>query len=89
LGYQRRALTREGQVAYREREQAENLARTNAEAGPEAKVLIHVGYSHAAERPIGQPGQQDEWMAARLGRLVPAIYVAAGMAIRWAVQGDS
>jgi hypothetical protein len=63
------ALPREGQIAYREREQAGNLARAIAEAGPEAKFLIHVGYSHAAERPIGPPGQQEEWMAARLARL--------------------
>ena len=63
------ALPREGQIAYREREQANNLARAIAAAGPEAKFLIHVGYSHAAERPIGPPGQQEEWMAARLARL--------------------
>lgn len=63
------ALPREGQIDYREREQAANLARAIAAAGPDAKFLIHVGYSHAAERPIGPPGQQSEWMAARLARL--------------------
>lgn len=53
-------------IALREQAQAENLARALAAAGPDAKFLIHVGYAHAAERPL--PGA-DEWMAARLARL--------------------
>lgn len=60
------ALSREEQIVAREQAQAENLARALAEAGPEAKFLIHVGYGHAAERP---PAGESEWMAARLARL--------------------
>jgi hypothetical protein len=48
----------------REQAQAENLARALAAAGPDAKFLIHVGYGHAAERPVSQGAQK--WMAARL-----------------------
>jgi hypothetical protein len=57
------------QIAERERAQAENLARAIADAGPDAKFLIHVGYSHAAERPLVTFGRQQEWMAAQLARL--------------------
>lgn len=59
----------EERVAAREQAQAENLARAIAAAGPNAKVLIHVGYSHAAERPLGPPEHQQAWMAAQLARL--------------------
>jgi hypothetical protein len=59
----------EERVGLREQAQAENLARAIAEAGPDAKFLIHVGYSHAAERPIGPAGREQEWMAARLARM--------------------
>lgn len=64
-------MSMEEQVDLRERGQAENLAHAIAEAGPEAKFLIHVGYSHATERPIpiGSAGKQQEWMAAQLARL--------------------
>jgi hypothetical protein len=54
-------------IAVREQAQAENLARALAAAGPDAKFLIHVGYAHAAERPL--PPGETEWMAARLARL--------------------
>lgn len=33
---------------------------------PQAKVLIHVGYSHAAEVVLPNFGGSLEWMAARL-----------------------
>lgn len=62
-------LPRDEQVARREQGQAENLARAIAAAGADAKILIHVGYSHAAERPIEMSGKRQEWMAARLARL--------------------
>lgn len=62
-------LPREEQIARREQGEVENLARAIAAAGPEAKILIHVGYHHAAERPLGPPGHQEDWMAARLARL--------------------
>ena len=51
----------------REEAQAENLARIIASMGSEERILIHVGYSHAAEVPI--PSFDDRelaWMAARL-----------------------
>lgn len=57
------------QIAERERAQAENLARAIAEAGPEAKFLIHVGYSHAAERPLVTFDREQEWMAAQFAKL--------------------
>jgi hypothetical protein len=53
-------------IAMRERGQAENLAHALAGAGPDAKFLIHVGYSHAAEEPLA--GGQN-WMAAQLKAL--------------------
>jgi hypothetical protein len=61
------ALSREQQIVAREQAQAENLAQALAAAGPDAKILIHVGYAHAAERPL--PPGETEWMAARLARL--------------------
>jgi hypothetical protein len=62
-------LPRDEQIARRERGEAENLARAIAAAGPEAKFLIHVGYHHAAERPLGPAGHREDWMAARFARL--------------------
>lgn len=52
-------------VRLREAAQAENLARALEAADSDAKFLIHVGYSHAAEVPLG--GQP--WMAAQLKAL--------------------
>ena len=57
----------EERIALREQAQAENLARALSEAGPDARILIHVGYAHAGERPL--PPGETEWMAARLVRL--------------------
>jgi hypothetical protein len=54
-------------IAVREQAHAENLASALAAAGPDAKMLIHVGYSHAGERPL--PPGETEWMALRLARL--------------------
>lgn len=50
------------QIALREEAQANNLA-SFVKSHPAAKLLIHVGYSHAAETPRAD-GQK--WMAARL-----------------------
>ena len=61
------ALSPQESVAVREQTQAENLARAIAAAGSEAKFLVHVGYGHAAERPVS-PGSEP-WMAARLAAL--------------------
>jgi hypothetical protein len=57
-----RQLSREEQIAVREEGQARNLASFLTDH-PASKLLIHVGYSHAAEVP-----QADGviWMAARL-----------------------
>ncbi|WP_133303986.1 hypothetical protein [Aurantiacibacter aquimixticola] len=55
------------QIAWREAFQAQALADALAEAGPDARMLVHVGYSHARETPIGfSDGREDLWMAARL-----------------------
>lgn len=53
---------RDERIAAREEEQATNLA-TFIAANPEAKLLVHVGYSHAMEVP-GADGKR--WMATRL-----------------------
>ncbi|MBU1755754.1 MAG: hypothetical protein KJ703_01985 [Alphaproteobacteria bacterium] len=55
---------RTSSIAARETAQAANLAVILAGMGPEERLLVHVGYSHAAETPLGQHG--DLWMAARL-----------------------
>ena len=61
------AASTEDRIALREQAQAENLVRALAEAGPDAKFLIHVGYAHAGERPL--PPTEQGWMAARLAGL--------------------
>ena len=54
----------------REERQATRLAEVFAGLPPSDRILIHVGYSHAAEVPIrGFDGDPFEWMAARLKRL--------------------
>jgi hypothetical protein len=53
-------------IATREQGQAENLMQRIFK-DPSAKVLIHVGYTHVAEAPIGRSG--IEWMAARLKKM--------------------
>ena len=50
----------------REEGQASNLIERIFKREPQAKVLIHVGYSHAAEVALPTFGQDIEWMAARL-----------------------
>lgn len=52
----------EQQIAVREEAQARNLSQFLKEH-PGAKILIHVGYSHAGEEPHGKG---DRWMALRL-----------------------
>ncbi|WP_019515997.1 hypothetical protein [Sphingomonas sp. Mn802worker] len=53
---------RDEQVAVREEEEATNLAAI-IKANANAKLLVHVGYSHAAETPRKNG---ERWMAARL-----------------------
>ncbi len=56
-------------VRLREERQASRLAEVIAGLPGSGRILIHVGYSHAAEVPIGgYGGNQIEWMAARLKR---------------------
>ncbi len=54
-------------IAARETAQASNLVAILAGMGPDEKLLVHVGYNHAAETPLGPSG--DLWMAARLKAL--------------------
>ena len=49
----------------REAAQTENLMNAIFNTDPDAKVFIHVGHSHVAERPVGGEGGKA-WMAARL-----------------------
>ena len=56
-------------VNRREERQASRLAEVIADLPESSRILIHVGYSHAAEVPIrGFGGNPLEWMAARLKR---------------------
>lgn len=57
-----RSMTIKERIARREEGQAHNLA-TFMKQHPAAKILIHVGYSHAAEVPRADGAT---WMAARL-----------------------
>jgi hypothetical protein len=52
-------------VAAREQGEADNLVAAIFNQKPAAKVLIYVGYSHAAEVPVSG----SEWMASRLKRM--------------------
>jgi len=55
-------LTQEQRIAKREEAQASSLA-AFVRAHPTAKLLVHVGYSHAGEVPTASG---EQWMAARL-----------------------
>lgn len=56
------ALPRIEQITRREEEQARNIA-AFLERNPRAKLIVHVGYSHAGEVPMPDG---TKWMAARL-----------------------
>lgn len=58
--------TQADRIVYREETQANNLVERIFRAEPQAKALIHVGFSHAAEVALQGSGQPIEWMAARL-----------------------
>ena len=56
-------------IAWREEFQAAAIAQMLETAGPDARLLVHVGYSHAQETPVRfRDGREDYWMAARLKR---------------------
>lgn len=52
-------------ISVREQGEADNLMRAIFAKNPRAKVLIYVGYDHAAEGPL----LSNEWMAARLKKM--------------------
>ena len=57
-------------IVRRDQEEAENLLAHAVKANPRAKILIYVGFDHAAE--VAMPfngGKEIEWMAARLKHL--------------------
>ena len=56
-----------GTIAMREEAEANNL-KDVLRTHPNAKLFIYVGYHHVAESPIGNSGNRNEWMAARLKR---------------------
>ena len=62
------AESREARIAVREEAQANNLIAEVLEDDPDARLLVHVGYSHVLEAP--QPRGEGEpphvWFAARL-----------------------
>ena len=57
-------------IEAREADQAQHLADLLKTMGSQERLLVHVGYSHAAETPIKRRSGQDAlWMAARLKAL--------------------
>jgi hypothetical protein len=58
--------SRSERVALREEGQANHLMERVFATNPDAKVIVHAGYSHAAEIPIPFDGSTMLWMAARL-----------------------
>ncbi len=68
------AQSREARIAVREEAQADNLIAEVLQDDPDARILVHVGYSHVLEAAQPQPGMAPEgedaeplvWFAARL-----------------------
>lgn len=60
------AVTPAQSIAVREENQALNFIAATLEQDPEARVLVHVGYSHLVERAFERDGEPSEWFAARL-----------------------
>lgn len=56
-------------IAGREAAQAQYLAEILRRMRPDERLVVHVGYSHASEVPIGRAGEETEWMASRLRAL--------------------
>lgn len=55
-------------IAHREQAQAQALAEV-LRRNPQARLLVFVGFSHAAEAPVRSAEGEDEWMASRLKRI--------------------
>jgi hypothetical protein len=53
-------------IARREAAQARHLAEILGQMRPDERLIVHVGYSHAAEVRIDGSGGESDWMAARL-----------------------
>lgn len=62
------AAGRAEQVITREEAQAENLIAAVLADDPDARILVHVGYSHALEEAVNNFEREIEWFAARLKR---------------------
>jgi hypothetical protein len=62
------AQTRAERIAVREEAQADNLIAEVLADAPEARILVHVGYSHVLEAPMfsGEDQPPLEWFAYRL-----------------------
>lgn len=62
------ATTREDRIAVREEAQANNLIAEVLADDPDARILVHVGYSHVLEAPVirGEDEAPLVWFAARL-----------------------
>lgn len=61
-------MTWQEKIPLRETAQSENLAAVLKTMAPEEKILVHVGHSHVAEKPIPNRDGTDatDWMALRL-----------------------
>ena len=69
VGDSERELDLVDAINRREERQASRLAEILAEMPESERILIHAGYTHAAEVPIrGPDGNPLDWMAARLKR---------------------
>lgn len=55
-------------VVTREEAQAENLIAEVLDGDPDARILVHVGYSHALKTAVNNFEREIEWFAARLKR---------------------
>jgi hypothetical protein len=55
-------------VVTREEAQAENLIAAVLTDEPDARIVVHVGYSHALEAAVNNFEREIEWFAARLKR---------------------
>ena len=61
---------RDASIARREQSEADYLVARVLKSDPHAKMLIYVGFSHAAEEPQHRDGSPDlVWLAARLKRM--------------------
>ncbi len=60
------AETSRERISVREEAQADNFIENILEAHPDARVLVHVGYSHLLKTPVVRDDHEQPWFAARL-----------------------